>query len=94
MTDGSAAARAIHAVAAYAREHSSVYVGDASLPSEYEKQRRQKEVEEVAGELDKLAGCHDIRYADFDGLLVRLHRVSFYPRNGLVSAVARALAQK
>jgi hypothetical protein len=87
---------ALEAVAAYARQHSNMFVrtGPAML-GQAETMRRQRYIEELAQKISDLADkARDglVSYREFDTLLGALHAVGFYPKGELVSAVARALA--
>lgn len=88
---------ALEAVAAYARQHSNLFVrnGPAML-GQAETTRRQKDIEKLAEKISSLAEkARDglVSYLEFDTLLGALHAAGFYPEGKLVSAVARALAR-
>jgi len=86
---------ALEAVAAYARQHSDMFVrtGPAML-GQAETMRRQQHIEELAQKISDLADkARDglVSYLEFDTLLGALHAAGFYPEGELVSAVARTL---
>ncbi len=86
---------ALKAVAAYAREHWSIFVVDGpKMLDRSEKARRQKVIESVADKLDELAAAASegrAKYQEFENLLDELHVVGFYPEMSLISDVARSM---
>lgn len=86
---------ALNAVAKYVRKHSTGFVvdGPGRLPPA-ESKRRQREIEAVADEIDKLAGAAgkgSATHLQFEELLHQLHNLGFFPTIELVSAVANAM---
>jgi hypothetical protein len=88
-------AAALKAVAAYTREHSSIFVVDGpGTLDRSEKARRQRTIESVADKIDALAAAASegrARYHEFEALLGELHTAGFYPLMSLISDVAHAM---
>ncbi len=90
-----AANAALVAVADYTREHAKTFVTDGpSLLSVPQAARRQELISRLADRLGALAVSAiegAARYDEFESILGELHRLGFYPKMSLVSAVARSM---
>lgn len=85
--------RALVDVAEYTRKHAALFVrGGAASLSENETNRRIAKITALADELNGLASAAldgSALYTQFEAILGRLHRLGFFPKIELVSAVAR-----
>lgn len=90
-----AANKALIDIADYTRKHAALFVRDgASIPSAAEVARRVESINMLADELVELASLAfegDALYAKFERILGALHRLGFFPKEELVSAVARSM---
>jgi hypothetical protein len=92
MDTGGEAARAMRAIAEYAKNNSSLLLRSGPVASASEMLDRRTEIKDVVNELESMADRADkCSYQDFEVLLHRFHAVSFWPPNEMVSDVARAL---
>ena len=84
----------IRMVADYVRANSEVQARDgAKMATAKERAGSKRLTEEIADRLGVMATAEHgtVGYADFEGLLTRLHGLGFFPPNKLVSDVAHAV---
>lgn len=88
-------AEALRAVAAYTRAHAAISAWDGPrMPTPAETAARQRQIEDLAGEIEALAQRSEqaaVTYREFEACLTALHQQEFHPAPPLVSAVAHAL---
>jgi transposase len=80
-------------VAKYVMKHSHIYVRGKEIPSEDEVAERKAKIEWIGKELEELAARAEtevVEYTHFEALLRKLHELSFFPTDRLVSDVAHA----
>ena len=90
-------AEALRAVAAYTRAHAAISAWDGPrMPTPAETAARQRQIEDLAGEIEALAQRSEqaaVTYREFEACLTALHQQGFHPDPPLVSAVAHALSR-
>jgi hypothetical protein len=86
---------ALAALAAYVRDHFSLFVQDGPRSlGPAERADREEHIKSLGDEVDKLAkraADGSVQYQQFEEVLGALHAAGFFPAGGLVGDVARAL---
>ena len=80
----------LRVIAEYVRMYKDMFVTEGvAIPKPDERQKQIDAIEELASQIDELINSKaQIRYADFEPILVNLHKNGFYPDEHLVSALA------